>query len=200
MTSLTGFRKQFALQHAGGANDYHKRIVGAETQRSTARCGIFYLPADALSMARQKRLLAVASGGGHWVQLQRMREAFEGFDVAYVSTFKGHAEGLSGSRVYTVPDSSRIHKMAFLRSLLLSMRILLIERPQVVISTGSAPGLPFIIGGRAIGARTLWVDSIANGERLSASGRIARRFAHQTISQWAEVAEREGIPCWGSIL
>lgn len=152
------------------------------------------------ALSGRKRLLAVASGGGHWVQLLRMRDAFIDFETAYVSTFKGHSDAIPGYRLYTTADSSRFHKAAFAKSLVQAMRILLKERPHVIISTGSAPGLPFIIGGRLIGARTLWVDSIANGERLSSSGRIARRFAHQTVSQWPEVAEREGVAYWGSIL
>lgn len=151
-------------------------------------------------MAHPKRLLAIASGGGHWVQLLRMRDAFADFDTAYVSTFKDHGEAMSGYRLYTLPDSSRMHKLAFAKNLGQALRILLKERPHAVISTGSAPGLPFILGGRLMGARTLWVDSIANGERLSMSGRIARHLAHCTVSQWPEVAAREGVPCWGSIL
>ncbi|NML12848.1 oligosaccharide biosynthesis protein Alg14 [Sphingobium sp. AR-3-1] len=144
--------------------------------------------------------MAVASGGGHWVQLLRMRDAFDGFEIAYVSTFKDRGEAMPGHRLYIVQDSSRLHRMAIIRNLVHAICIVLKERPSAIISTGSAPGLAFIIAGRLLGARTLWVDSIANGERLSSSGRIARRFAHRTVSQWPEVAEREGVPCWGSIL
>ncbi len=32
-----------------------------------------------------KRVLAIASGGGHWVQLLRLQPAFAGLDVAYCS-------------------------------------------------------------------------------------------------------------------
>jgi hypothetical protein len=60
--------------------------------------------------------------------------------------------------------------------------------------------LSFIALGRLTGARTLWIDSIANSERMSSSGRLARKLAHQTISQWPEVAASEGVECWGSVL
>ena len=46
---------------------------------------------------RRRRVLAIASGGGHWVQLQRLRPAFEGCDVAYVSVFPDYAEELGGA-------------------------------------------------------------------------------------------------------
>ena len=77
---------------------------------------------------------------------------------------------------------------------------LLRERPHAIVTTGSMPMLAFILLGRAMGARTLWIDSIANSERMSSSGRLAKKLAHQTVSQWPEVAAREGVPCWGSIL
>lgn len=151
-------------------------------------------------MARPRRLLAVASGGGHWVQLLRLRDAFAGFDTAYVSMFDNYADAVPGARLYTVPDASRFDKLAFAKVWAKALRIMLRERPHAVVTTGSMPMLAFIMLGRAMGARTLWIDSIANSERMSSSGRLARRLAHRTVSQWPEVAAREGVPCWGSIL
>lgn len=60
--------------------------------------------------------------------------------------------------------------------------------------------LAFILLGRLSGRRTLWVDSIANSERLSSSGRLAKKLAHKVVSQWPDVAEREGVECWGRVL
>lgn len=146
------------------------------------------------------RLLALASGGGHWVQLQRLRPAFEGFETSYVSMFPSYAEQVSGSRYYMVPDASRFDLVSFAPVLFKALTIMLRERPRAVVTTGSAPMLAFILLGRLIGARTLWVDSIANSERMSSSGRLAKKLAHRVISQWPEVAAKEGVDCWGAIL
>lgn len=149
---------------------------------------------------RKPRLLAVASAGGHWVQLQRMRAAFDDFDVAYVSTSSDSANQAADARFYAIPDASRFKLKPFIPVFLAAVRIMLRERPHAVVTTGAAPGLPFILLGRLMFRRTLWIDSIANAERLSSSGRIARRIAHRTISQWSDVAEREGVPCWGRVI
>ena len=37
------------------------------------------------SNSPRRRVLAVASGGGHWVQLMRLRPAFEGTDIHYAT-------------------------------------------------------------------------------------------------------------------
>lgn len=146
------------------------------------------------------RLLAIASGGGHWVQLRRLVPAFEGFDVAYVSTFDHYVTQVAGHRYYVVPNASRFELKGFLPGAWRALKILWRERPDAIVTTGSAPMLAFLLLGRMLGARTLWVDSLANPERMSSSGKIARFFAHQTISQWPEVAQREGLRYWGSVL
>lgn len=146
------------------------------------------------------RLLAIASGGGHWVQLLRLRPAFAGFDVAYVSMFDSYAATVTGHRYYTVPDASRFDKLAFLKVFARALWIMLRERPHAIVTTGSAPMLSFILLGRLIGARTLWIDSIANSERMSSSGRLARKLAHRVVSQWPEVARAEGVECWGAVI
>ena len=49
-------------------------------------------------------------------------------------------------------------------------------------------------------AKTIWIDSIANCERLSSSGRRARRVAHQWLTQWPDLARPEGPHYWGAVL
>jgi UDP-N-acetylglucosamine:LPS N-acetylglucosamine transferase len=146
------------------------------------------------------RLLAIASGGGHWVQLRRLLPAFEGFDVAFVSTFDHYASQVDGHRYYVVPNASRFELKGFLPGAWRAIRILWRERPDAIVTTGSAPMLIFLLLGRLMGARTLWVDSLANPEQLSSSGKMAQRIAHQTVSQWPEVAAAEGVHYWGSVL
>lgn len=146
------------------------------------------------------RLLAIASGGGHWVQLRRLIPAFEGFDVAYVSTFDHYITQVAGHRYHVVPNASRFELKGFFPGAWRAVRILWRERPDAIVTTGSAPMLIFLLLGRLMGARTLWVDSLANPERMSSSGKIARCFAHRTVSQWPDVATAESVGYWGSVL
>ena len=47
----------------------------------------------------KQRVLAVASSGGHWVQLRRLAPAFEDHDVAYLTTDPGHRSEVAGATV-----------------------------------------------------------------------------------------------------
>ncbi|MEM9238100.1 MAG: oligosaccharide biosynthesis protein Alg14, partial [Verrucomicrobiota bacterium] len=116
------------------------------------------------------KILAISSGGGHWVQLLRLRPAFEGGDVLFATTRPGYESDLDqGERFTVIPDATRWSKIGLVKSALSILLLLLRERPDVVITTGAAPGYFAIRMARIIGSKTVWVDSVANVEELSMS-------------------------------
>ena len=148
-----------------------------------------------------KRILVIASGGGHWVQMRRLHPAFEGLDVAYVTVHADYAVDVPECRFYAIPDVTRKNLGRSLTLVPKLVSIILRERPQLVITTGALPGLVALALAKSlVGARTMWIDSIANCERLSSSGRQARRFADIWLTQWPELASTEGPLFWGRVL
>ncbi|MDA8746846.1 UDP-N-acetylglucosamine transferase subunit ALG14 [Litoreibacter sp.] len=141
----------------------------------------------------KRRVLAVASMGGHWRQLNEMTDAFVGHDVRYVSTSKELGD-------YCVRDCSRTHWWLGLITAAQLIWILIRVRPHVVVSTGALPGLVAIMLGRAIGARTVWIDSIANADEMSLSGRLSRPFAELWLTQWPGVSAQTGASYAGAVL
>src|SRR3954454_12005344 len=135
-----------------------------------------------------ERILAVASSGGHWVELRRLRPAFAGHDVAYMTTDRALKSDVADARFHTVRDANRTNKLSLLISALQIAYVLLRERPQLVISTGAAPGYLAIRGARLLGARTVWIDSVANVDELSLSGRLASARADLCLTQWPHLA------------
>lgn len=146
------------------------------------------------------RVLAVASGGGHWVQLRRLAAAFAGCDVAYVTTLAGYRADVSPARFYVVRDASRWNKLRLVQSALQTLRIILKERPDVIISTGAAPGFLAVRIGKLFGARTIWLDSIANVDQLSMAGKKARKFADLWLTQWPHLGSTDGPTFMGAVL
>lgn len=147
-----------------------------------------------------KRILAVASGGGHWQQLMLMRPAFDGQDVLFLTTLPGLPEEFGAAPAAIIPDCNRNEKRMILRSAWALWRHIRRFRPDVVISTGALPGVIALAIGRFSGARTIWVDSVANAEEMSMSGRLARRFADLWLSQWEHVAQASGADYAGAVL
>jgi UDP-N-acetylglucosamine:LPS N-acetylglucosamine transferase len=60
--------------------------------------------------------------------------------------------------------------------------------PAAVITTGAAPGLVALFAAKLCGVKTIWIDSVANVEHLSASGRVARKFADRVYTQWENLS------------
>lgn len=149
---------------------------------------------------KSQRILAIASGGGHWVQLLRLRPAFEAFEVVYVSRDPSSKADVPGSRYFTIGDASRSQKLAFFLVALQALWLLIRVRPSVIITTGAAPGLVTLALGKSLfRARTIWIDSIANVEKLSGSGVLAARFADVRLTQWPDLAQ-DGVEHWGAVL
>ena len=86
------------------------------------------------------------------------------------------------------------------RATLKLLWIICTERPDVIISTGAAPGYIALRIGKLIGAKTVWLDSIANAEELSLSGAMAGRYADLWLTQWAHLAGENGPYFRGAVL
>ena len=138
--------------------------------------------------AKGMRVLAIASAGGHWVQLLRLAPAFKNQELSFMSTNPNFSIMVENYQFFTVPDANKNNKLNLIRCFLQVFRIVLVKRPDIIITTGAAPGLMGIIVGRFTGAKTIWIDSIANAEKLSLSGKIATRFANRVYTQWPNLA------------
>lgn len=153
-----------------------------------------------MNIHSNKKLLAVASGGGHWVQLLRLLPAFDGLHVEFVSTNKGYASQIN-NQLHVVTDANMWEKLKLIKMFIQVAFIVFKVKPDFIITTGAAPGYAAIMFGKLIGAKTIWLDSIANSETLSSSGKKARIWADVWLTQWPHLVDsKKGLETWGSVL
>lgn len=137
------------------------------------------------------RVCLAASAGGHLTQLLKVAHGCTGYDVFAVTTSDVVRNRLQEyGRVYVVGECNREHPLRVAGVLLRSIAILLRERPDVVLSTGAAPGCIACFLGKLMGAKVVWVDSVTNVERLSLSGRMVSRIADLFLVQWPELTKQ----------
>ena len=149
----------------------------------------------------RSRILAVASAGGHWVQLQRMLPIFEEHDVAFVTTHADYRGESASYRFYVVNDASSWSSKLKLAQMAVRLFLIVVrERPDIVISTGAACGYFSILFGKLIGSRTIWIDSMANVDKMSMAGRLARRYSDLWLTQWPHLASAKGPHYAGTVL
>lgn len=129
-----------------------------------------------------------------------LRPSLERFSVVY-ATSDLHLGARHGVElVLDLPESNRSRPFRVIRCAFRAWRLVWDVRPDVVITTGALPGLLVLLFGRLAGARTIWLDSLANSEKLSMSGRWAKVIASRWLTQWPQLAGKNGPDYEGALL
>jgi UDP-N-acetylglucosamine:LPS N-acetylglucosamine transferase len=149
----------------------------------------------------RKPIMLLASGGGHWTQLMRLRSAFQGHRLVFVGVKDFYREDVDGECFEVIEDVSRLHRWNLPLTLLKLAYLLLRYRPAMLVTTGSMPGmLALRLAKFLVGSTTVWIDSVANVEEMSLSGRKARRHADLWLTQWEHLAQPDGPIYLGSVI
>lgn len=146
------------------------------------------------------KILAISSGGGHWIQLLRLRSAFEGGDITFACVRKSYSEDVPGEHFVVITDATRWDRWKLLKMLCQVAWLVIVLRPDVVITTGAAPGYAAVRFGKWMGARTIWIDSIANVETMSLSGQKLAKHADLWLTQWPHLAKQDGPRYMGAVI
>ena len=135
------------------------------------------------------KICLAASAGGHMSQLLSIKAGITCPDYFFVTTTPVMQEKLRQSgKVYIVGECNYQHPWKVIKVFVRCLRIALVERPHIVISTGAAAGCMMCFLGKLLTARVIWLDSITNVDRLSLSGRMVRHIADLFLVQWPELA------------
>jgi hypothetical protein len=147
-----------------------------------------------LKKSKDLKICAGASAGGNMNQLLRLLEHAErwpSLPAFYITTMPELAAKLEKKgRVYVVGECNRHHPLKALMILFKGFKIVFKERPDVIITTGSMPIAMVCIVSKLFSTKVVWIDSIANTERFSVSGRLMRHVADLFLTQWPKLAEK----------
>lgn len=147
------------------------------------------------------KVLLISSSGGHWVQMNRLLPAFEKHEVYFACTDKSYSKVVPEGRFFAVPEASRLSsKFIILAQAFKVLYLLLSLRPKAVLTTGAAPGFFALFFAKKLGIKTIWLDSIANVDEPSLSGRKAAKHADLYLTQWPHLAGENGLEYHGSVI
>lgn len=157
-----------------------------------------------MSRRRRERIdvLLVASSGGHLLQLLSLEMAWAGLSHHWVveDTIDAHSL-LAGRSMDVISFKTERSVIGLLRGLPRAARLVMRERPIVVVTTGAAPAVPYAWIGRLSGARVVYIESITRVEELSLAAKLIAPFANRLYVQWPELAERRrGARYAGAVL
>lgn len=142
---------------------------------------------------KRLRVCLAGSGGGHVRQLLDMEPAWSQHDSFFLSEDTALSRSIGEKhRTLFVPHfalgQARLGapiKMAAaaVRNFFASGRIILRERPQVLISTGAGAVFFALVWARLIGAKIVVIESFARFDKPSVFGRLSAPLAHCKVVQ-----------------
>jgi len=143
---------------------------------------------------KQDKVCVGASSGGHMTELLALLETADIWPVRptlYVTTREIWANKLRAlGTTYIVGECDRKKPFKILLTLTRSISFVLKERPSVIITTGSLPIAIVCIVAKVFGSKVVWIDSVAQLEDLSMSGKLMLKIADLLLTQWPEVAAK----------
>jgi len=135
------------------------------------------------------KVLFVCSSGGHLAQLYRLRPWWEAHERVWVTFDDPQSRSLlRGERVVSAFAPTTRNVPNAIRNLLLAVRILRTERPDVVISDGAGVAFPFFLIAWATGVRTAYLEVFDRITKPTMTGRLCYPFTGLFLLQWPEQA------------
>ena len=129
------------------------------------------------------KICIVSSCGGHLTEVRQLAETYAGFDHFYVLNDTVELPDDMRGRTYFIRHSERDWLLLF--NLAEAARILARERPDVILSTGAGPVVPFALIGRLLfGVKVIFIETVTRVDRPSLTGRIMYHLAHRFYYQW----------------
>lgn len=132
------------------------------------------------------KVCIVSSSGGHLTEVRMLKAAYGPYRHFYVLNKRVALPADMRDNTYFITHSERDRKV-FL-NLWECYHILRRERPDVILSTGAGPVVPFAIVGRFLfGTRIVFIETIARVARPSLTGRLMYHLAHDFFYQWPDL-------------
>ena len=142
----------------------------------------------------KKKVLFIASTGGHLEELMQLKPMFNDYDYHIITektksnlSLKNKYIGRVNYLVYgsytTIPRKLIYpFKLGYntLKSLILYFKI----RPKYIISTGAHTSGPMCLIGHIFGSKIIYIETFANSKSKSRTGTLVYKFADLFIVQW----------------
>ncbi|MEK6977816.1 MAG: PssD/Cps14F family polysaccharide biosynthesis glycosyltransferase [Candidatus Hydrothermarchaeota archaeon] len=136
------------------------------------------------------KVCLACSAGGHLTELLSVKEAWEGYESFLVTFRREDTSGMEG-KIYYIEDPRR-NPLQLLRNILQALRVVLEERPGVIITTGAGVVVPLCYIGKLLGSKIIYIESFARIDSPSLSGRLLYPIADLFFVQWRALLGKYG--------
>jgi UDP-N-acetylglucosamine:LPS N-acetylglucosamine transferase len=141
-------------------------------------------------MVKEEKIMKVCfitSSGGHLTHLIQLKEWWKDKERFWVTFEKEDSKSIlkDEKKYWCYFPTNRNIKNLF-KNTFLSIKILLKEKPDLIVSTGAAPAIPFFYIGKLFGAKVVYIEVYDRIEKPTITGKVVYPISDLFILQWEE--------------
>lgn len=134
------------------------------------------------------KICFVGSSGGHLAHLYMLKPFWQDKERFWATFDKEDARSLlEGERIYPVYYPSNRSLKALIINSYRAIKILHKEHPDLIISSGAAPAIPFFWLGKLFGAKTVYIEVFDRIDKPTIAGKLCYPVSDRFIVQWEEM-------------
>jgi UDP-N-acetylglucosamine:LPS N-acetylglucosamine transferase len=135
------------------------------------------------------KICLVCSHGGHLTEILQLQEAFEGHDAFFITYDSVRTRHLQRKYLLrNIGTNPILMALAFLTI----FRILLKEKPKLIVSTGSEIAIPAFYLAKVLRIKTIFIESWTRVERPTGTGKIVYPVSDVFLVQWEQMLAKYG--------
>ena len=135
------------------------------------------------------KICLVCSHGGHLTEILQLQEAFEGHDAFFITYDSVRTRQLE--RKYLLRNIGT-NPIIMAQASLSMLRILLREKPKLIISTGSEIAIPAFYLAKLLRIKTVFIESWTRVDRPTGTGKIVYPVSDLFLVQWERLLPKYG--------
>ncbi|MCE5221484.1 MAG: UDP-N-acetylglucosamine--LPS N-acetylglucosamine transferase [Clostridium sp.] len=129
----------------------------------------------------------ITSSGGHLTHLIQLKEWWKYKERFWVTFEKEDSKSiLKDEKKYWCYFPTNRNIKNLIKNTFLSIKILLKEKPDLIVSTGAAPAIPFFYIGKLLGAKVVYIEVYDRIEKPTITGKVVYPISDLFILQWEE--------------
>lgn len=141
-----------------------------------------------------KKVLFISSTGGHFTELMQLKSIFNNYDYHIITEktksslqLQKQYENKIDYLIYGSKDHLFKYIFKFIYNCFKSVYLYIKIHPQFIVTTGTHTAVPICYFGKLFGAKIIFIETYANIETKTLSGRIIYPIANLFLVQWEEM-------------
>lgn len=154
-----------------------------------------------------KKVLFIASTGGHLNELLQLKPMFEKYDYHLITerdnttlNLKSEYKDKISYLKYGTRSKIFSYIFIFIFNIIKSIYLYAIIKPKYIVTTGTHTAVPICYIAKMLGTKIIFIETFANRNTKTLSGKLVYPIANLFVVQWKEMLELYPKAIYGGMI